>query len=47
MGTRAESDRDITLYCNTGVVELIQTGLGKFWFQFSMSNDLLIAIQLD
>ena len=35
------------LHCNLGVVELIQSGLGKHWVQFSLASDLLIAIQLD
>ena len=35
------------LHCNLGVVELIQSGHGKYWVQFSLANDLLKAIQLD
>ena len=38
---------DIVLYRHLGVVELIQSGLGKYWVQLSLANDLLIAIQLD
>ena len=47
MGTRAEADRDIALYCILGLVDLIQSELGKYWVLFSWANDLLIAIQLD
>ena len=35
------------LLCNLGVVELIQSGLGKHWVQFSLASDLLLAIPLD
>ena len=28
-------------------MDLIQNGVGKHWVQFSLANDLLIAIQLD
>ena len=30
MGTRAEVDRDLLINCNLGVIELIQSGLGKY-----------------
>ena len=47
LGSRAEADRDIDLYCNLEVVELNENGLGKHWVLFSLANDRLIAIQLD
>ena len=47
LGTRAEADRDLVLYCNIVLVQLAQSGLGKKWVQFSLANHLLIAIQLD
>ena len=34
------------VHCNLGVVEIIQSGLGKNWVQFSLANDLFIGIQL-
>ena len=46
-GITAEADRDTVLHCNLGVVDLIQSGLGKHWVQFSLASDLLIAFQLD
>ena len=45
--TRAEADRGIVLQCNVEVVVLILGGFCKHWGQFSLANDLLIAIQLD
>ena len=43
----AEADRNIVLHCNLGVEDLVQSGLGKHWVQFSLENDLLTATQLD
>ena len=45
--TRAEADKGLILSCNLGVVDLIQSGLGEHWVQFSLASALLIATQPD
>ena len=43
----AEADKDTVLHCNLGVVDLIKSGHGKHWAQFSLASDLLLAFQQD